>query len=94
MLLTLEFAVSGGTRIVKLVGNPKLVGFHVVLQPCSPKEVSKVNAQYEWNLYKALLISTKRSLDVLRRQICAAPDGKLYCCLEAVRGQILEEPTL
>ncbi|KAL8448489.1 hypothetical protein Emed_003750 [Eimeria media] len=44
--------------------------------PYSAEEENTLTAQYEWNLYKALLISTKRSLDVLRRQIFPPAGGR------------------
>ncbi|KAL8430801.1 hypothetical protein ACSSS7_005705 [Eimeria intestinalis] len=44
--------------------------------PYSADEENTLTAQYEWNLYKALLTSTKRSLDTLRRQIFPSPEGK------------------
>ncbi|CDI77652.1 hypothetical protein EPH_0029460 [Eimeria praecox] len=36
------------------------------------EEAEKIKSQFEWNLYKAILLATKRSFDFLRRQMYSA----------------------
>ncbi|OEH76364.1 dynein gamma flagellar outer [Cyclospora cayetanensis] len=45
------------------------------IRALNPDEATKVTAQYEWSLYNALLVATRRSLDFLRRQIYVSPEG-------------------
>lgn len=45
------------------------------LQTEFAEEAEKIKLQYEWNLYKAILLATRRSFDFLRRQMYSAPQG-------------------
>lgn len=53
----------------------------IIVQAVSSQEVNKLKAQYEWNLYKALSSSAKRSLDILRRNIDMGTKAKGESCV-------------
>lgn len=46
----------------------------MALQVSFTEEAEKLNSQYEWNLYKAILLATRRSFDFLRRHMYSAPN--------------------
>lgn len=46
----------------------------MALQASFTEEAEKLNSQYEWNLYKAILLATRRSFDFLRRHMYSAPN--------------------
>ncbi|CDI82587.1 hypothetical protein EAH_00029220 [Eimeria acervulina] len=50
------------------------------------EEADKIKSQYEWNLYKAILLATRRSFDFLRRQMYSAPQdsGASDCPVNAI----------
>lgn len=52
-----------------------VVPLFTALQTEFAEEAEKIKLQYEWNLYKAILLATRRSFDFLRRQMYSAPQG-------------------